>query len=201
MGRSGTVTAVLLVLLTCLAVNEARGEDREVRRQTRVMEKVFDTAMIESENALVTRGENTQGVYLEGYGVVFTLEFSFVDRKSRKLIEMLDDLDSLKVYWEEMIGLSKEGGPLAQQRREQLDHVREELIGILIGYGSTLSFLQPSEVVTVVAFPWEDAWDVSPAPVRNMTIRAKAGDLRAYGEDRIQEEEMKKRLEIVEVTR
>jgi hypothetical protein len=129
------------------------------------------------------------------------LEFSFVGREGRKLVQMLDDFDSLKVYWEDLIGLGEEGGPLAQRRREQLDYVKEELIQILIDYGHTLSFLRAGEKVTVVSFPWEDSWDVSPAPVRNITLQAQAGDLRAYGEDRIAEGEMRSRLTVEETVR
>ena len=49
-------------------------------RKLAVVEKIFDTMLIDSKYALVSSGTNTVGVYLPGHGALFTLEFSFVEK-------------------------------------------------------------------------------------------------------------------------
>ena len=99
-----------------------------------------------------------------------------------------------------VIGMGGEGtSKIAQRRRQQFDLIQEELVEALIGYGGSLTMLGPDERVTLAAFPWQDSWGVTPNPIRALSISARFSDLRAHGEDRLSEDEMRRRLEIREV--
>jgi len=171
-----------------------------MERKIDMMEKIFDTAMIESENALVRQGKVTRGIYLPGRGVFLTLQFTFVDRPGRKAADYLDNIDSLKVYWREMIGLNdEEESQAGLRRRGQLNTIVDELSDVLIEYGGTVTTLDGSEWIEIAAFPWQENWPVSPKPVRALTIRGRFDDLRAFAEGRISDDEIRERIEIAEV--
>ena len=186
--------ALALVLLPSVA---SAGD--AVQRKIAVMEKILDTTLIESKHALVFTGGVADGVYLEGYGVLFKIEFEFVEKSNRKLLDHIEDIDSLRVYWREMIGAGDDGdGPMATHRRELLNQIEDELIDAILEYGGTLSGMGKGEMVSIVAFPWYETWDVTPEPVRALTIRARFDDLRAYTEDRLDDEQIRERIMIDE---
>jgi hypothetical protein len=192
--------AVLLAFILGAAATSAAGPVPQKRID--VLEKAFDATMVESSNALVRQGSVAAGVYIDGYGVIFKMEFTFVDRPSIKLLDNLDNIDSLKEYWRGVIREDdEEGEAAAKRRREQLDGVRSELIETLMDYGGTLTTLRDEERITIIAFPWEKEWDVSPAPVRLLRISARFGDIREYAENRTDEEAVRSRISVVEETR
>ncbi|RPJ44796.1 MAG: hypothetical protein EHM19_06220 [Candidatus Latescibacterota bacterium] len=185
------------VFLLGLALPSAAGE--VPRKKIDVLEKAFDATMVESSNALVRPGRVARGVYIEAFGVLFKMEFTFVHRPSMKLMDNMDNIDSLKDYWREVIREDDEKGEEgAKRRREQLDRIEDELIETLVDYGSTLGSLGDDERVAIVAFPWEGAWEVSPSPVRSIRITARFGDIRAYAESRIDEAAVRSRVQVVE---
>jgi len=47
-----------------------------IGRQIRIMEKVIDQVLVESQHAIVTGSPNCRGMRLEGYGVLFVVELS-----------------------------------------------------------------------------------------------------------------------------
>jgi hypothetical protein len=187
--------ALGIAVLFALPVRAGEPQDRKIN----VLEKIIDTTLIESENALVYAGGVAEGVYLEGYGAFFRIEFTFVEKSGMKIMEHLNDMDSLKVYWREMIGLGEGDSPGAERRREQLNKVEDELVDTIMNYGATLGdALRDDEWVTLVAFPWQETWDVTPDPVRSLLIRARYGDLKNYAADRLSDDKMRERIEVVE---
>ena len=204
MTRRIRITTRLVLLLAVIPVSVfATDLDTEtVYKKVALMEKIFDTTMIDSRFALVMQGENTKGVYLDGHGAFFTMEFTFVSKAdSKKLFSYLDNLDSLKIFWDRFIGEdeeTKEG--IALRRRNQLDRIEEELVETIIDYGPTLGFLDSDEWLVLVAFPysWDGVWDVSPVPLRHLTIRARAGDLYDFSETNLSEDGMRSKVVVLE---
>ncbi len=175
------------------------GVDGRIEKRMSMVEKIFDTTLIDSRFALVSSGENTRGVYLEGYGALFTLEFSFVDDRRRKILENLDDLDDLAKKWRELLEMDEKGRAAAgNRRRVLLEKVKEELTEALLDYGGTLTFLDEGEFVTVAAFPWGESWDVTPEPLSHVVIRAKASDLKDYAVGKIDHDTALSRLDVEE---
>ncbi|MBM3320600.1 MAG: hypothetical protein FJY73_07990 [Candidatus Eisenbacteria bacterium] len=168
------------------------------RKKIAVLEKAFDATLVESANALVRRGEIAYGVHIEGYGVLFKMEFQFVDPTRLQIMEHLDNLDSLKAYWKGVIEKEKQGGAPSERTRAQLDRIEEELVETLVDYGGTLGPLGEGEFVTILAFPWEGTWEVWPRPVRSLLITARYEDLRAHAEGRLDTEAVRSRVRILE---
>ncbi len=198
---SRLAAAATVGVLTVASLAAAAGVERQHQRKIAVVEKIFDTTLIESRFALVSTGDNTHGVVLDGQGAFFTLEFSFVEEPHRKFLEKLDDLDDLVKNWRELLELDEEGrAAMREKRRELFESVKSELTETLLDYGSTLSFLGNGDWVTLAAFPWGREWDVSPEPVRSLLIRIRFKDLRRFAEGSIDEEQAVSLLDITEMT-
>ncbi len=199
MKRTMKMATALAVTAFCMTGLAEADKSERVQRKIAVVEKIFDTSLIDSKYALVGSGENSRGVYLEGLGALFTLEFSFVEEPHRKILENLDDLDDLVKNWRDLLEMDEKGRAAGGlRRRALLEKVKDELCEILIDYGGTLSFLADSEMVTVVAFPWGESWEVTPHPLSHLIIRLGADDLKAAAEGRIDTETALSRLVVEE---
>ncbi|MBN1825857.1 MAG: hypothetical protein JW958_06285 [Candidatus Eisenbacteria bacterium] len=198
---------VLLCLVFAAPMAHATPPDTElIGKKIGMMEKILDATLIDSKHALVMRGENTQGTYLEGLGAFFTLEFSFVDEAdTKRLLGFLNDLDSLKAFWGELVGKEdqKKIEEISDRRRRQLDKIEEELVETIIDYGSSLSMIGGDESILLVAFPysWDKEWVVAPVPLRHLTIRVRMKDLEDGDEGRIDEDELRRRVTVTEIAR
>ena len=73
----------------------------------------------------------------------------------------------------------------------------------IIDYGSSISFLGEGESIVLAAFPysWDKVWDVAPVPLRHLTIRVRAEDLRAREESRFDDEELRRRVTVIETAK
>lgn len=197
--RTMTFASALSLAAFCWMGTAEADESERVQRKIAVVEKIFDTSLIDSKYALVSSGENARGVYLEGLGALFTLEFSFVEEPHRKILENLDDLDDLVKNWRDLLEMDEEGRAAAGlRRRALLEKVKDELAETMVDYGGTLSFLADNETVTLVAFPWGETWDVSPEPLSHLIIRLGAADLKAAAEGLIDMETALSRMHIEE---
>lgn len=199
MKRAGIALGAALCVAGILALPVRAGDP--AGKKIAVLEKIIDTSLIESKSALVYAGGVVEGFYLPGFGAVFKFEFTFVEKSGMKILDNLDNMDSLKFYWREMIGLDEEGSPGNARRRELLNKIEDELIDTVMEYGATLgTALTDDEQLVLMAFPWQEEWDVTPGPVRSLIIRARYGDLKDYSADRLSEEEMRGRIRMVERT-
>jgi len=198
---------ILLCIILAASLAQAGSPDMElVAKKIGIMEKILDATLIDSRHALVMRGDNTEGTYLEGLGAFFTLEFTFVEEDdTKKLLGYLNDLDSLKAFWGELVGEKdrEKVEKLYDHRRRQLDKIEEELVVTLVDYGSSLSFLEAEETIVLAAFPysWDVEWNVAPVPLRHLTIRVGMKDLREADAGRIDDEELRRRVKVIETAR
>ncbi len=190
------------MLLSGLLAAPARADDEmnsRVLRKMAVVEKIFDTMLIDSKFALVSSGVNTVGVYLPGYGALFTLEFSFVEKSHGKILEDLEDMEGLVETWRELFDMSdSERAQANSHRRVLFDQVIDELRQALVDYGGTLSFLKDGEAISIAAFPWGETWEVTPDPVVSLLLTVKSTDLRQYNQGSLTEPELIKRVVVEE---
>lgn len=198
-----TITGAALLVAGSLTAPAWAGDEQNSRvlRKVAVVEKIFDTMLIESKFALVSHSSNAVGVYLPGYGALFTLEFSFVENKHGKILEDLEDLEGLVENWRQLFEMSdSERADADGQRRVLLDQVIGELRQGLVDYGGTLSFLKNGESISIAAFPWGDTWEVTPDPVNSLLLTVKSVDLRQYNQGSLSEPELIKRVVVQERT-
>lgn len=198
--RRGTL-AIAAALLACAAVAPVRAGDVP-KKKIAVLEKIIDTSLIESKSALVYAGGVVDGAYVPGFGAIFKLEFSFVEKSGQKILDNLDNMDSLKVYWRDMIGMGEKDSPAALHRREQLNQIEDELVETVMNYGATLGdAMGADEALVVLAFPWQDTWDVTPDPVGALIVRARYGDLQAFAAGKLSAEKTRERITVTEETK
>ncbi|NNE07496.1 MAG: hypothetical protein HKN20_02925 [Gemmatimonadetes bacterium] len=196
-----TITGAALLVAGSLAA-PARADDEmnsRIYRKVSVVEKIFDTMLIDSKFALVSSSANTVGVYLPGYGALFTLEFSFVEKSHGKIFEDLEDLEGLVENWRELFDMNEsERAQADSHRRVLFDQVIGELRQALMDYGGTLSFLKDGESISIAAFPWGETWEVTPEPVASLLLTVKSVDLRQYNQGSLTEAELMKRVVVEE---
>ncbi len=183
------------------------GADRPVPdklvRQIGVMEKVLDQVLLDSPNLLVYSREASRGLYLDGYGAVFTLEASLVNKGDKKKWGLGDfkfkeedgkiviDLKDLKDKTEGDEQSWREQRIAAD--RELYEKGKAELVNAILDYGETLSGLDGSEWVAVAAFLKDSDYFLSNR-ISRLVIRARMSDLRALSAGRISADEMRSRL-------
>lgn len=186
-------------------------DDERLKKQISIMEKIIDEAMVESENALVKSTHPTRGVYLEGYGPVFTLEVGMVDEKFQwdKLSKLLEFGNGYSVVKESkddegetVITIKrKKGGDevvvdsetVSEEERWKL--VKKELIEVVRDYGDTIARAKPDEWFTLFATPltkWGDK------EKDRLIIRVQMKEISAYNAGSLNESDFEKRVHVSE---
>jgi hypothetical protein len=118
------------------------------RTALRNLERSTDTAFEEmlKEDRLYILGA-TRGVYLQGYGVVFTTEVELVASAAQNPFR--------PAYSKEEIAKLKE------KKRVRISYLKENMPAMLVNFASTLKDVPPGEnvalAVTIPYFRWEDA--------------------------------------------
>lgn len=204
------VTGVVCVLGAVFAARDAAaGPDREqksLRRQLTMLEKVIDATLIDSPNVRVWGNANTGGIYLPGYGIIFTAGGSLLMDSS--VAEVAKKLGKIRIITggeddEEAEGDSKDSKAEerrakrdADRRSRRLEGLKQEMIDVLADYGPTLNQIQPTEKVGIALFLMNesisDAWD------RVVLIEVTRADLQRYDASQIDDAEFTKRVKISE---
>lgn len=152
-GRAALTLAVAAVAVTALAV-----EDR-LERKVRVMERVIDEVLVQSEHVVVSSRRPTRGLVLEDYGVVFTFEgrlgadglfgsrgmVRFSDGDGPQVWAVPEDLQKLQQ------DLKEKQAQAEKRRADDLAALQRELVGALLDYGATLSELGADDRVVIAA--------------------------------------------------
>jgi hypothetical protein len=112
-------------------------------------------------------------------------EVTIRDKHGKKL-----DLEDFK--------LQAKGSEETQQAQlEKYQKAKEELVQVLIDYGEVLKSLPAGQSVRIVA-RFHDLDLPKDHEVRKLSVRARIDDLRAYGDGKLSEQEMRNRVEIRE---
>jgi hypothetical protein len=223
--KKGTWVASLAVLALALAVGlprlglaEEKGADGKLRKQISIMEKVLDEALVDSKNALVKSTHPTRGVYLEGYGFVFTMELGIVDDNMYwdQLSKLLDvgsgysvEREEKKVEGETVITIKKKkddekklksehagAGKDEASPEERWGLVKKELVGVIRDYGDTIARAKPEEWFTLFATPLVGSWGTK--ETERLVIRVQMKEITDYNAGRITEKDFENRVQISE---
>ena len=209
-----------VALLLGLVASEAFGADKPARKMVRqigVMESIMDQMLLDSPNLLIFGRDVTRGLYIDGFGAVFTFDASLVEKdkhgfdwewgdlpfkveekdgKRIIIIEGDEDLD------EEDIAERVEAAERRQERLEERRGGRQEelykagraeIVETMLDYGDTMTALKAGEHLAVAAY-LRDASYFTQNKISRLVLKAKIDDLRAYSDGDISEEEMVKRI-------
>jgi len=136
-----------IFLLLALAFSASAGDKPRVSRVSLVaMEKSLDNRVTRlwDDNPFVLLGP-TRGVYLEGYGAVFTTEVNMVAQPTSLMNPIVSKQDVIRHH---------------QNKLERMPQLRTLLRTALVDSAASLDPVPPEEQITIVAFltryPWED---------------------------------------------
>jgi len=201
------------VFLGSIWVGSAGAEvPSRLKRQISVLEEVIDEVLIESPFLLIYGGDPTHGIYLEDFGVVFTLEASLVDKEwdwkefpwlhNKYKIESEDG--KIIIYREDNKDdeIVIDGDAKVKDWLEQrLDHEqatyeegKTELLDVLADYGETLTGLEDNQWVAIAAF-LKDSEYFSDRKISRMILKVKMADLRAHAQDRLSRADLMARIQ------
>lgn len=83
----------------------------------------------------------------------------------------------------------------AERKAERLEKGRQELMDLLMDYGDTLTRLADEEWVVIAAFfPGDVSVGDEEESITRLVLRARMGDLRAFGQERISRDAMPARI-------
>lgn len=172
---------------------------KKVTRQIGVMESIVDEVLIDSPYFLVSGRDNARGLYLEGFGAVFTfdaslvtspfwggkLDITFLEDWGGK-VEVDEDEDGNKIITIHKGSKDAEKKAKEAQKKEKKDpkvvyeNGKEEMKQTMLDYGETLTFLADDEHLVIAAFMGKmDFWKDKDRPSR-MILKVKMRDLRAF---------------------
>ncbi len=199
---------VALALANQVTVAEAQNVDRKIAKQISIMEKIIDEAMVESKYALVQSTHPTHGIYLEGYGPVFSIEIGLVDSEwwwdnhsiFKGDISVMTDEDE---DGDKVITIRRgKGKKTEEESRKVLDDnakykkVKEELVEVIRDYGDTIARAKPNEYFTIFASPRSTSWGDN--DFHRLVVRAKMQDISDYNAGKLNAGQFQDRVEIVE---
>ncbi len=216
-GSTGPWVAIVAAVALGLLAQKAFGVEPppgKMERQIEVMEKILDQVLIDSPNFLVSGRGNARGLWVPEFGIIMTFDaallekdkdwhFDFgegfrieTDDKGRKVIIL--DKDG-EVLTEEIEGPeaekkreSRRPGPDSPQDR-LYKRGKAEIVDTLLDYGDTMSALPAGKWLAIVAF-LKDTRYFDERGLSRLVLKAKIDDLRAYTANKLNEQEMVKRI-------
>lgn len=189
--------AGVLMLAALAPAARAQGKGKEARtslqRQITIMEHVIDGLLVDTPYVLVHGSDNTRGLYLQGYGVIFSADASLDfpgDWNDKSLRKLLGRGNRAEEGEEEL-----DDEELLQARR--LKGIKEELKGLLTEYGPTLRDLPDGERVGVALFLDGGIFDRN--RTRGMLIEAGRADLRRFAGGEMDEKALDARIVVTDL--
>lgn len=184
----------------------------KMKKQIGVVERVFDEVLVDSPNFLVGSRRVTHGLYLDGFGALFSFEASLIskdhdfkfdfgdlsknftiEREDGKIIVRFDEDegDEGNGDREDEVVLDEDEWreKREEEQRELYEAGKAELAEALLDYGETLTTLGGDEWVAVAAFLRDSDFFAS-NKISTLVLKAKIGDLRAFAQGEISEKAM-----------
>jgi hypothetical protein len=213
------VVVLLLGLLSARAFAVDPPDSKKMARQMEVMEGIIDQVLVDSPNFLVYGRKNTYGLYVQDLGIIFTFSASLVQKKwkgeefwswggveieeedGQIILRRKDRKDRDEGEEEDEEGAEDEGRDFATKYRDHQERLykqgKTELVDVLLDYGDTITTLKDDQWVGIVAFLRDSDFFLD-NKISRLVLKAKIGDLRAYSAERINQEDMVKRMVIEE---
>jgi hypothetical protein len=209
-----SLAAAALVALTAAHAAAGPVENKKMKRQISIFERVVDQVLIDSPNFLVQGRDNARGVYIEEFGVLVSFEASLltkdwinnwsfgefeIDEDGNKIIFKKGDKSGKKSPPEPPKppeppdGESEDGvveklaGKSLEKQRKLYDRGKQEIIDALLEYGDTMTSLRDDQWVAIAAFLRESQYFLD-NKISRLLVKARLGDIRAYTAGRLNEE-------------
>jgi hypothetical protein len=202
------LAALLLGLLATRAFASDAPTSEKMARQIGVMEKILNEVLVESPNFFIQERENARGMYVKDLGLVFTFSVSLVDKDW--------DLDKI-LKWDKVNVKKHDDGSYSVETEDDEEHDEDdeeiptsdellkkqertymrgktELLDLILDYGDTLTTLDAGKWLVFVGFMRGSDY-FEEKNFSRLVLKAKIDDLRAYGAEKISEEEMLKRIQ------
>ena len=207
-----TLLAIPLALLL-LSADAFAGDraQKKIYKQISIMEKIIDEAMVESRNALVRSSGCVRGVYLEGYGPVFTLEVGLVDEEFglQKLSKWMELGSGYTVTREEdddegetVITIQRKKGKRDKDEEyslsddERYELVKKELIEVIRDYGDTIARASGDEWFTLFAHPLKTSWTTQ--DFKRLVIKVQMKHISEYNSGKMNENAFLNKVHVTE---
>lgn len=209
-----TFIVVLAVAIGLLA-RQAFGVEPppgKMERQIEVMERILDQVLIDSPNFLVSGRGNARGLWVPEFGIIMTFDASLLEKdkdwnfdfgkgfkiqtddKGRKVIILDEDSEATPEDVREAIEKKKQEKQPDDSPQDRLyKRGKAEIVDALLDYGDTMSALPAGKWLAIVAF-LKDTRYFDERGLSRLVLKAKIDDLRAYTANRINEQEMVKRI-------
>jgi hypothetical protein len=185
-------------------------------KQITVMEKIVNQVLVDSPNFFIQERENCRGMYVKDSGLVFTFSASLVEKDwdLDKLLNWGDvevkktddgyvvkpgknkhkDKDEADDEEDEEDEALPDEAALRKKQERTFLRGKAELIDVILDYGDTLTSLDPGKYLTIVGY-LRDSDYFDEEGFTRIILKAKIDDIRAYGSEKISEDEMVKRIQ------
>ena len=191
-----------LALAGTAAAQQGAPNSAKLQKQIAVVEEFIDETLIESKALLVPGHDVTRGIYLQEFGVLFTLPASIItpeDEYWKIYFEGDDDEDEddpvkARKRYEEREAALKE---IMKNRQRNYEIGKNEIRTAFMDYGGTLGGLRDEQWVGIVAFIDDDLFG-DKRNTKTVFFRAKMSDLRAHDQGQLNEQQILARLSIEE---
>ena len=207
------LAAILLGVMCPRAVACDPPSSEKMARQIGVMEKIVNQVLVDSPNFFIQERENCRGMYVKDSGLVFTFSASLVE-KDWDLDKLLSwgDVEVEKTDDGYRINRGKKGKDSGESEGDEEDEKempdeatlrkkqertylrgKAELIDVILDYGDTLTTLEAGKHLTIIGY-LRDSDYFEEENFSRIILKAKIDDIRAYGMEKISEDEMVKRI-------
>ncbi|HET9232653.1 MAG TPA: hypothetical protein VFP10_00770 [Candidatus Eisenbacteria bacterium] len=170
-------------------------------RQIAVVKGFIDETLIESKALLVPGHDVTRGIYLQEFGVLFTVKASVITPENERWEKLLEDDDhddenpeKARKKYEEREAVRQE---MLKARQKNYEIGKTEIRGALLDYGGTLAGLRDNQWVGIVAFI-DDDFFFEKNNSETVVFRAKVSDLRAHDQGQLNDQQIQDRVSIEE---
>jgi len=207
LGRAALFAAALALLAAAPRPADAQGKDEQkMKREMRVMESFLDHVTVDSRNVLVGSRHSVNGVYLDGFGALFTFEANLLMRDhgflSRWFWDDDDDWDWDRHDRRRDRDRDEDDDDSWRDRRDRKEDrlyadMKDEFADALLDYGDSLTQLSASEWVAV-AICLDESAHIGDRRLSRVTIKARVSDLRDYAAKRLSHDAAKGKLIITE---
>jgi hypothetical protein len=208
--------AIGTIALLGSATAQAGPGDRKTDRQIEIFETVLDEMLVDSPNWLVQGHRNARGRYKSGEGVRFIFDAGLVNGEfgnswwggfSKGKLRFGRDHD-----WGDWDDWDRDDDETRDERRERRQEWRDreltrqeriykrgktEVVDVLMDFGDVLTTVPDNEWIEI-SIDLERAEYFWEKDLRELNVRVKMADVRAYADEKIDEKKFVERIEIKE---
>ena len=192
------------ILLFSLPVVAQQIDQTRMDRDLEVAKNVLQTLFNQDRNMMFW-GRNIEAVYLEGYGVIFTLpdNFSYLSIKMPKMPKMTV-FEGEEGYKEEVIVVDVNVDEDNSIDHAKMEEQKEAVITFLADYSDLIGQLKPDEKIKVhnrandnvfyVGTGRHSSWSMTSSGLEKFSAEVKKKDVTAYKEGKISRKELVNRI-------